>query len=543
MPRTPQEYLHDPHLNKGTGFTEAEREQLGLRGLLPPRVTTQEEQKARVLDNFRQKPTPLEQYIYLISLMDRNEHLFYQILMDHIEEMMPVIYTPTVGEACERFGQIFRRARGLYITIEDRGRVAGILRNWPERQVEMIVATDGERILGLGDLGANGMGIPIGKLSLYTACAGIDPTRCLPVAIDVGTNRDELRESPFYLGLPIRRVRGKAYDELLEEFVVAVGEVFPGAVLQFEDFGTDNALRLLARYRERCPCFNDDIQGTAATVLAGLLSAARITGRPLAEQRIVFLGAGAAALGIANLIVSAATDSGVSEARARQICWLVDVNGLVVAARADLNEYQRRFAHDHPPLATLRDAVEVLRPDTLIGVSGAPGTFTADLIGAMARLNSRPIIFPLSNPTSRSECTAEQAYAWSEGRAVFASGSPFGPVKLQGRTFEPAQGNNAYIVPGVGLGAILAGARRLTDRMFQVAAVTLAEQVDDDLLAIGRLYPPLRDIRSVTERIARSVAQAAFDEGQATAPRPPDPEVIHRRMYDGSYPIYARAAP
>ena len=484
------DYIHDPRLNKGTGFTEAERDVLGLRGLLPPKVTTQAEQEARVLENFRQKSSPLEQYIYLISLMDRNERLFYRTLIQHVEEMMPIVYTPTVGEACVRFGHIFRRPRGLYITAQDRGRVRQVLRNWPESSAAMIVVTDGERVLGLGDLGANGMGIPIGKLSLYTACAGVDPARCLPVTIDVGTDRREVREDPFYLGLSQERIRGAAYDELLEEFVVSVQEVFPGAVIQFEDFATSNAIQLLARYRDRVCCFNDDIQGTAAVVLAGLLSAGRITGRTLAEQRVLFMGAGAAGTGIAGLIASTLVREGLGEAEARSHCWFVDKAGLLIQRDLDqLPPHQRPYAHDHPPAADLLAAVEALRPTVILGVSAQPHTFTEQVVRAMARVNERPIIFPLSNPTSQSECTAEEAYRWSDGRAVFASGSPFEPVTWKGRTFVPAQANNAHIFPGVGLGAIMARASRITDSMFQVAARTLAARVTAASLESGSRVP------------------------------------------------------
>lgn len=532
--------LHDPRANKGTGFTEAERAALGLRGLLPPRITTQEEQQARVLENYRRKATDLEKYIYLISLQDRNEHLFYRTVMDHVEEMMPVIYTPTVGEACRQFAQIFRRPRGLYVTAEDRGRVAEVLRNWPGQEVAMIVVTDGERILGLGDLGANGMGIPIGKLSLYTACAGVDPELCLPVTIDVGTDRPELLADPFYLGLPRRRLRGAAYDELLEEFVLAVQQVFPHAVIQFEDFATENAIRLLARYRDRVCCFNDDIQGTAGVTLAGLLSAARITGQPLTDQRVMFLGAGAAATGIAGLITAALVREGLPEAEARRRCWLVDRGGLVVAGRPDQTAHQAPYAHDHAACPDLLAAVETIRPTALVGVSAAPGGFTEPVVRAMARINRRPIVFPLSNPTALSECTAADAYAWSDGRAVFASGSPYPPVTFGGRQFTPGQGNNAYVFPGVGLGVIVSRARRVTDAMFYAAARALAARVSDASLERGQLFPPLREIREVSAEIAHAVAAVAYHEGLAQAPRPADLRgAIARAMYDGRYPDYA----
>jgi malate dehydrogenase (oxaloacetate-decarboxylating)(NADP+) len=534
------EILNDPRLNKGTAFTEAERDALGLRGLLPPRVATQSEQEARVLENLRQKPSPIEKYVYLISLQDRNEHLFYHTVTSHVEEMMPIIYTPTVGEACVRFGHLFRRSRGLYICARDRGRVKEILRNWREREVGMIVVTDGERILGLGDLGANGMGIPIGKLSLYTACAGVDPALCLPVTLDVGTNRKEFLADPLYLGLQQERLRGAPYEELVEEFVMGVQEVFPRAVIQFEDFATENAIHLLAKYRERVCCFNDDIQGTAAVTLAGIISATRITGQPLAEQKVLFLGAGSAATGIADLIVSAMVREGVPEREARQRCWFVDSKGLVVASRTDLAAHKRPYAHQHAPAGDLLAAVESLKPTAIVGVSTQPGSFTEAVVKAMARINPRPIIFPLSNPTSKSECTAAEAYGWSGGTAVFASGSPFDEVTWQGRTFVPGQGNNAYIFPGVGLGVLLSRATRVTDTMFYAAARTLAVGVSQESLDRGLLYPRLRDIRGVSARIAAAVAQVAYDEGLARAPRPADLEAAAKgMMYSAAYPSYA----
>ena len=533
------ELLQDPRLNKGTGFTPEERDQLGLRGLVPPRFTTQAEQQARVLENFRKKTAALEKYIYLISLQDRNEHLFYRTVMDHVEEMMPIIYTPTVGEACTSFSHIFRRPRGLYVTAEDRGRVREVLRNWPTSDVAMIVVTDGERILGLGDLGANGMGIPIGKLSLYTACAGVDPSRCLPITLDVGTNRDELLADPLYLGLPQKRLRGAEYEALVEEFVLAVQEVFPGAVIQFEDFATENAIHLLARYRDRVCCFNDDIQGTAAVTLAGILSATRITGQPLTRQVVMFLGAGAAATGIADLIVSALIREGMPEAEARRHCWFVDRGGLVVKGRTDLQAHKLPYAHDHAPAPDLLAAVESVKPTAIVGVSATPNTFTEAVVKAMGRHNARPIIFPLSNPTSKSECTAAEAYGWSEGKAVFASGSPFDQVMWGGRTFTPGQGNNAYIFPGVGLGVIVSGARRVTDSMFYAAARTLAEGVPEASLNEGLLFPRLRDIRAVSARIATAVAEVAYADGLATVSRPTDlAAVVRASMYDGTYPSY-----
>ncbi|HTL06385.1 MAG TPA: NAD-dependent malic enzyme, partial [Gemmatimonadales bacterium] len=512
--------LHDPALNKGTAFTEAERDRLGLRGLLPPRILSLPEQEERILRNFHGKSSPLEQYIYLTGLQDRNETLFYRILVDHLAIMMPVIYTPTVGEACQTFGHIFRRPRGLYVTLEDRGRVRQILRNWPESDVRVIVVTDGERILGLGDVGANGMGIPIGKLSLYTACAGIHPSRCLPITLDVGTDNTALRADPLYIGNPRPRVRGPEYLALLDEFVAAVDEVFPGVLLQFEDFATDNALGLLARYRERYCVFNDDVQGTAAVALAGLYSASRISGVDLEQQRLLFLGAGSAATGIADLVVGALRDAGQTEAQARSRCWFFDSRGLVVRSRDDLAAHKRPYAHDHPRTASLVEAIRALRPTALLGLSTQGGAFTGPVLEALAELNERPVIFALSNPTANSECTAEEAYRHTGGRAIFASGSPFEPVELNGRHHIPSQGNNAYIFPGLGLGVLVSRARRVTDRMFQIAAHSLAHTLSKAGLAEGRLYPPLEEIRSVSQLIATAVADAAWESGVATAPRP-----------------------
>jgi malate dehydrogenase (oxaloacetate-decarboxylating)(NADP+) len=533
-------WLRDPLLNKGTAFTEAEREALGLRGLLPPHVHTIEEQMMRVMATFRSKPNDLERYVQLNALQDRNETLFYHVVTAHLEEMMPIIYTPTVGKACQEFGNLFRRPRGLYISIQDRGRVADVLRNWPQKEVRVIVVTDGERILGLGDLGTFGMGIPIGKLALYTACAGIHPAQCLPVTIDVGTENEALLGQPLYTGLRQRRVRHRDYDGFVDEFVAAVQQVFPKALLQFEDFANTNAFRLLEKYRDLICTFNDDIQGTASVTLAGLYSALRITRRPLRDQTILFLGAGEAGIGIADLIVTALEHEGVSAAEARRRCWFVDSKGLVVQGRDSLAEHKLRFAHDHPFSPDLLSAIELLKPTVLIGVSGMPMTFTQPTIEAMARLNERPVVFALSNPTSKAECTAEEAYTWSQGRAIYASGSPFPPVTLGGRTFVPGQGNNAYIFPGVGLGVIACEARRVTDSMFFKAARALADHVREGDLEQGRVYPALGCIREVSAGLAVAVAEEAYAQGLARRRQPRDlAALIKSRMYEPTYPDYA----
>lgn len=533
------ELLHDPLLNKGTAFSAPERDALGLRGLLPPRVATQEQQLVRVLDNYRRKETPLEKYIYLVSLQERNEALFYRLVIENLDEMMPIIYTPTVGLACQKYGHIFRRPRGLYITKNDRDHVKQILQNWPHANVRIIVVTDGERILGLGDLGANGMGIPVGKLSLYTACAGIPPADTLPIMLDVGTNNPDLLKDPLYLGLAEPRLRGPDYDALVEEFVGAVQQVFPKACLQFEDFGNSNAFRLLHRYRDRACTFNDDIQGTAGVTLAGLLSSEKLTGIPLAQQRILFLGAGEAGIGIGDLIVEALKLQGIPTDVARRQCWFVDSKGLVVKSRTDLVEHKLRFAHDHAPLATLLEAIEALKPTALVGVSGMPQTFTEPVVRAMAKLNAKPVIFALSNPTSKAECTAEQCYTWTEGRGIFASGSPFAPVTFNGILHVPGQGNNSYIFPGVGLGVIASESTRVTDEMFYTAARVLAELVTEQDLMVGRLYPDLKRIREVSLKIGTAVAAVAFDRGLTTMLRPADLEAhVRDVMFDPHYPDY-----
>ena len=529
--------LRDPALNKGTAFSEQEREVLGLRGLLPPHVATQEEQVARVLENFDRLLTPLSKYIMLSSLLDRNEALFFRVVMDHADTMMPIIYTPTVGLACQQFGHIYRRPRGLFITAQDRGRIAQVMRNWPHRETAMIVVTDGERILGLGDLGANGMGIPIGKLSLYTACAGLHPWKCLPIMLDVGTNNEALLVDPLYLGLRQRRLTGAAYDELVEEFIAATQEVFPGVIVQFEDFANHNAFRLLQRYRDRVSCFNDDIQGTAAVAVAGILSALRVTGIALREQTFLCLGAGEAATGISDLLVSAMVEEGLNEAAARARCWMVDSKGLVVAGRGELAEHKRPYAHAHAPIPDFIGAVRALRPTAIIGVGAAPGAFDEDVVREMSRINQRPIVFALSNPTSKAECTALQAYEWSDGRALYASGSPFDPVTLpDGRHFVPRQGNNSYIFPGVGLALVVVGATRVTDTMFLAAARTLARCTTQADLDQGSLYPPLSAVRDVSARIAADVADIALRDGLASIERPADVErAIRTEMYDPSY--------
>ena len=517
------ERLRDALINKGTAYTRDERLRLGLEGLLPPRVESLQEQAARAIENVRGKTSPLEQYRYLSAMQADNETLFARVVLDHLEETLPIIYTPTVGQACLDWSRIYERPRGLYISAaQHRGRVAELLRHWPRSRAGIIVVTDGGRILGLGDLGANGMGIPIGKLALYTACAGVPPALCVPVTLDVGTDNESLRTDPSYLGESQPRMTGAPYDAFLDEFVAATQAVFPGAIVQFEDFNNTCAFRLLKRYRHELCCFNDDVQGTGAMGLAGLYSAGRITGRRLVDERILFVGAGEACLGIGATVAAAMQREGLSEAEARRRCLFIDSKGVVVASRADLPEHKRPFAQDRAPMPDLLSSVEDFRPTALIGACGRTGMFTQPLLGAMSRLNERPIVFALSNPTSKAECTADQAYAWTGGRAIFASGSPFGPVTLAGRVHWPGQANNSCIFPGIGLGLLLSGARRVTDEMFLAAARALADRVSEADLQQGRVFPAAARLREVAVAVSVAVAAIAHEQGHASHPRPAD---------------------
>jgi len=523
--------LRNKTLNRSITFGRKDRDRLGLTGLLPHRVATERQMVERVMTSLRRLPRDIDRYMQLSSLQERNERLFYQTVIEHVDEIMPLIYTPTVGEACKTFSHIVREPKGFFITPDDRGHIRRILGNWPARDIRVIVVTDGQRILGLGDLGANGMGIPVGKLALYTACAGIDPEICLPVTLDVGTNNEELLDDVLYLGYPRRRLEGKAYFDLVDEFVTAVQSRYPEALIQFEDFLTPNAYALLNKYKDRVLCFNDDIQGTAAVVLAGVYSSTRITGVPFKDLRIMFLGAGSAATGIADLMTSAFVNEGLTLDEARQHLWFVDLNGLVVKGRTDLMEHNLPYAHDARPLGFI-DAIDAVRPHVLVGATGAPNTFTQSVVERMSAINQRPAIFALSNPTSRAECTPEQAYAWSGGRAIFASGSPFAPVTYGERTFRPAQGNNAYVFPGIGLGAIACRARTLPDELFLAAARTLAGLVQKSDLDAGALYPPLAAIRKISLAIAVSVANKAFAMHLTRAKPPVNVQrSIEARMY------------
>jgi malate dehydrogenase (oxaloacetate-decarboxylating)(NADP+) len=529
--------LHNPRLNKGTAFTVAERRAYGLEGLLPPAVTNIDLQVARRHAEIANLDDDLQKYLVLSDLQARNETLFYAVVMSDPATYMPLVYTPTVGEACQKFAHIFREARGMYLPIIARGRVREILGNWPEKDVRFIVVTDGERILGLGDLGAGGMGIPLGKLALYTACAGVPPQYCLPIVLDVGTNNQVLLDDPLYLGLRQNRVRGEEYMAFVDEFVDAVQSLYPKCCIQWEDFANINAVPILERYRNEICTYNDDIQGTASIALAGIFAALRITKQKITDQRFLFLGGGSAVTGIAELIGQAMALEGMNIAEARRRNALFDINGLIVTSRTDLAEFQKPFVQDRAPVSTFVAAIKALRPTGIIGVSTVPKLFTREVIEAMAEINERPIIFPYSNPTSRSECTAEEAYRWSGGRAVFASGSPFPPVEIAGRKFVPGQGNNVYIFPAMGMAVFATEATRVTEGMFLVAAKAVAEQVTDEDLATGLIYPPQSTILDASLHVAERVAAYIFDNGLTRVPRPSDiGALIRTRAYRPVYP-------
>jgi malate dehydrogenase (oxaloacetate-decarboxylating)(NADP+) len=514
--------LNDAIRNKGTAFTAEERRDFGLEGLLPASVDSLDRQLERVLRHLDAKPDDLERYIYLIALLDRNETLFYRTVMSDPARFMPIVYDPTVAEACLAFGHIYRRARGMYITRDMKGRMAEVLRNWPERDVRFICVSTGGRILGLGDIGANGMGIPIGKLQLYTACAAVPPSCLLPVLFDIGTTNAALRADPLYLGLREQPPSEKELDELVEEFVQAVQQVFPDCCIHFEDWKGTDAIRLLDRYADKVLCYNDDIQGTAGIVLAGLATALQILDSPLRDQRILLLGAGSAGLGIAKLIVADMRMKGLSLEEARSRISLFDINGLLEPSRTDLSEAQKVYAHDAAPSKDLVATIETLKPTALIGVSTKGGAFNQRVVEAMSRLNERPVIFAISNPTDKAECSAEQAYTWSNGKALFAAGVPFPDVTVNGRTFHPGQANNFYIFPAVGLATYAARPRRITDECFIVAAEATADQVGPELRAKGMLFPRQADILATEVTTATRVAEFMFDKGLAQAERPRD---------------------
>jgi malic enzyme len=533
-PRTGEEYLSvhhtgrpvllNPFTNKGTGFTAEEREALGIAGLVPPAIFTIEEQLDRVYENYEAKTADLERFIYLASLHDRNETLYFRLVHEHIDEMMPIVYTPVVGEACRNYSHIWRRGRGLHINYEQRNEIESVLANHP-RPPAIIVVTDGERILGLGDQGAGGMGIPIGKLCLYTLCAGIPPHLTLPIMLDVGTDNENRLNDPLYVGLRQKRIRGEEYQDFIDKFVEAVQKIYPDALLQWEDFLKGNAIFQLNRFRDQLCTFNDDIQGTAGVVVAGIFSGLRITGQAMNDQRILFAGAGASAQGISDLLVSAMLEEGLTLEEARRRIWTVDSRGLVTKDREGLEDFKAAYARDVAELeeyrcedrsrVTLEETVSGAKPTILIGTSGTPGMFTEPVVRAMAELNERPMVFPLSNPTSKSECTAEQAIKWSAGRAIVATGSPFDPVEYEGARYRIGQGNNAFIFPGVGLGIWVGKVKRVTDGMFLAAAKALAEEVTEEDLAEVAVYPRLTHIRECSHAVACAVVRRAVEEGHA----------------------------
>ncbi len=527
--------LQDPDQSKSFSYSSQERQELGLRGLLPWKQRTMQEELDICMEAIQQKESDLEKYIYLAGLQDRDERLFYKFVESNIKMIMPLIYTPTVGLACQKFSHIRRKTRGFYVTPADKGNVRSMLDNWHQDDVQVVVVTDGQRILGLGDLGANGMGIPIGKLSLYTACARIASTKCLPIMLDVGTNTESLWEDPGYLGWPHARITGQEYEDLVEELVIALNDKFPHLLIQFEDFLTPNAVSLLHKYRDRVLCFNDDIQGTAAVSLAGVLASSRVTGTEFKDLKILFLGAGSAATGIGELIAAELQSQGVSRADAYSKLWFVDSHGLITTSRDDLASHKKPFAQDVAP-NDFQGALELHRPHILIGATGRGGTFDEKIIRTMCAMNERPVIFAQSNPTSRAECTAEQAYTWSNGKALFVSGSPFDPFELNGKVHFTGQGNNAYIFPGVGLGAIAAQASSIPESMFQVAAHSVANYVSEDDLAKGSLYPPLEEIQAVSKVIACDVVKEALRLGLAQAKNLSDVDAaVSAAQWDPAY--------
>jgi malate dehydrogenase (oxaloacetate-decarboxylating)(NADP+) len=531
-----RELLDNPNLNKGTAFTDEEREQLGLVGLLPDAVEDIDRQLERVLGHLKEKPTDIERYIYLIGLCDRNETLFYKLLMSDPMPFLPIVYDPTVAEACLKFGYIYRRSRGMYVSFRRKGRVAEVVRNWPVKDVRFICVSTGGRILGLGDIGANGMGIPIGKLQLYTACAAVPPDCLLPVLLDIGTTNNELRADPLYLGLRQLPPSEKELDEFVDEFVEAVQEVFPGCCIQFEDWKGTDAIRLLAKYKDKILCYNDDIQGTASVTLAGLITALQIVDAKLVDQRILFLGAGSAGIGIANLLASAMQQQGLTKEKAAARISLFDINGLIEPSRKDLSSSQQVYAHQHAPSKDLVATIESLKPTILIGVSTTGGAFNQRVVETMSKVNERPIIFALSNPTEKAECTAEQAYSWSKGKALYAAGVQFPDVKLDGQTFHPGQANNFYIFPAVGLAVYATRAKRITDEVFIVAAQASAGQVTAEQRSHGMLFPSQANILEVEVAIAARTAEYIFDNNLATVKRPNDIRSwIEGQLYNPQY--------
>lgn len=528
--------LRDPRKNKGTAFTPEERKKYGLDGLLPAQVETLETQMLRVHGQLNQIDLPIHKYSYLTNLLETNETLFFNLIINDPAKFLPLVYTPTVGEACEKFGHISRRLRGLFISINQKDQIKEILRNWPVKDIRFTVVTDGGRILGLGDLGICGLGIPIGKLALYTGCAGVPPEYTLPIVLDTGTNNEAYLNDPLYPGLKHKRITGKEYDDFIEAFVIAINEVFPKICIQWEDFKGVDAIGILNKFRDKVCTYNDDIQGTAAIATAGFISISRLMKRPFAEQKFLFLGAGAAAFGIADLLVQKFQKDGLSRQEALKHIWMFDVNGLLVNSRTDLADHQKQFSHESEFISDFAEAVLKVKPTAIIGVSTVGGAFNQQVIENMSMVNERPIIFPYSNPTSHSECTAEQAYTWSKGKAIFASGSPFAPVNYNDRTYTPGQGNNVFIFPAMGLAIFATEAKRVTDEMFITAAEAVAEQVTEQEFENGLIYPRVNDILEVSINVAVQVAEQIFASGLAGVKKPADVKAfIRSKMY---IPVY-----
>jgi malate dehydrogenase (oxaloacetate-decarboxylating)(NADP+) len=528
--------LRNPGKTKGLAFSKSERKKYRLEGLLPDGIESFETQVLRVQEQLNQIELPIHKYIYLSNLLDINETLFFQTIISDPARFLPLVYTPTVGEACERFGHIARRPRGLFISIKNKNRIETLLNNWPIKDIRFIVVTDGQRILGLGDLGIFGIGIPIGKLALYTSCAGVPPEYTLPIVLDAGTNNEKYLNDPLYPGLKQKRVTGKEYDDFIKAFVKAVAKIYPKVCIQWEDFAGVNAIRILDKYRDEVCTFNDDIQGTAAIAVAGFIAVSRLLNKPFKEQRFLFLGAGAAAFGIADMLVKKFQRDGLSKEEAYNRCWMFDVNGLLVKSRNDIADHQKPFAHESEPSKDFAESILRIKPTAVIGVSTVGGAFTQQVIENMSLINERPIIFPYSNPTSHSECTAEQAYKWSKGKAIFASGSPFAPVTYNGKTFTPGQGNNVFIFPALGLAIYATEAKRVTDEMLLTASEAVAEQISEEDFSNGLIYPPIKNIRDVSINVAVKVAEEIFRSGLAGIKKPKNiRKFIQSKMYE---PVY-----
>lgn len=528
--------LRNPRCNKGTAFTQEEREKYGLLGMLPDKIETIETQITRVQEQLDNLEKPLNKYIYLMQLLETNETLFFKAITSEPAKFLPLVYTPTVGLACQRMGHIARRPRGLYISIDQKDHIKDILRNWPEKDIRFSVVTDGGRILGLGDLGINGMGISIGKLILYSSCGGVPPEHTLPIVLDVGTNNEEFLNDPLYPGLNRKRIRGKEFDDFIAAFVEAMYEVFPKICIQWEDFTGVDAIRILNTYRDKVCTFNDDIQGTAAIATAGIISISRLMKKSFVDQRFLFMGAGAAAFGIADMLLKKFIKDGLTREEALKQIWMFDINGLLVKSRTDLAEHQLQFAHDSEPSDSFADAILKIKPTAIVGVSTVGGAFNSQVIENMSAVNERPIIFPYSNPTTHSECTAEQAYTWSKGKAIFASGSPFAPVHYKGKTFTPGQGNNVFIFPALGMAIFATEAKRVTDEMLLTAAEAVAQQVTLKDFEKGLIYPNVNNILNVSMLVAEKVAEYIFDNGLASVEKPNNiRDFIKSKMYVPCY--------